>query len=188
MDNTWKTLAEKLPKQPCEELTRDVMMDIYDENALGQNLLLYHREAVEILEEIQAVMCPEDWERRERTAERHWGARCTCSACGEDFTAGYVRRKDRRGITLFEGEDGQVYSGYAETAKGANEYLDGETLQCPCCWNTVEVVQRSELRHGRTYQVLQAEVVSVDQYTVIMYWLVSRYFDDTGIDRVLFFP
>lgn len=188
MDMEWKTAGEKLPKQPGESLAHEIMMDIYDSGELGDNLILYHREAVTLREELRDIMNAEDWERRERTARRRWGARCTCTSCGEDFIAGYIRGNGRRGIVLAEGEDGQTYEGYAEPGAGANKYLDGETMLCPRCWNSGQVTPRAELRQGRTYQALQAEVVNVEAYTAVMYWLVSRYVDGAGYDRVLFYP
>ena len=70
----------------------------------------------------------------------------------------------------------------------ALEIFDGETVQCPYCWSIVELVQKAELRKGRTYQVLQAEVVNVERYTVLMYWLVQQHIDSTGHDTVQFLP
>lgn len=188
MDKMWKSIADKLPKQPCDSLIEDIMRDVYDSEALGESLILYHREPVEIREPLQQTMTVEDFDRWERTAKHRWGARCTCSNCGEDFTAGYVSRKGHRGIVLDSGEDGVVYTGYSEASNGGTEFFDGETLLCPFCWNTGIVTRRSELRSGRTYQVLQAEVLNVDAYTVIMYWLVSRHLDDCGSDVLLFYP
>lgn len=188
MDKTWKLIADKLPKQPCDSLIEDIMQDVYDADALGESLILYHREPVEIREPLQQTMTAEDFERRERNTKHRWGAHCTCSNCGEDWMAGYVSRKGHRGIVLDSGEDGVVYTGYSEVSDGGTEYFDGETLLCPFCWNTGIVTHRSELRSGRTYQILQAEVVSVDAYTVVMYWLVSRHLDDCGSDSLLFYP
>ena len=91
MDNTWKNLAAKLPIQPSEKLKQDVLMDIYDGNVLGVPLILYHRESVELEDEIQQIMGPQDWERWERSRKRRWGARCTCTNCGENFIAGYSK-------------------------------------------------------------------------------------------------
>ena len=75
MDMKWKELASELPKQPGEELTQEIMMDIYDSGELGDALLLYHREAVTLREDLRESMDFEDWERRERTAKHRWGAR-----------------------------------------------------------------------------------------------------------------
>lgn len=184
MDSTWKDLAAKLPIQPSEKLKQDVLMDIYDGNVLGVPLILYHRESVELADEIQQTMDPQDWERWERSRTRRWGARCTCTNCGENFIAGYFKG----GIVLTEGPDGQIYDGYVEPGLDANVYFSGETISCPHCWTAAEVTHRSELRHGRTLQVLQAEVLNIDHYTAVMYWMIRRWQDADGTDTTVFVP
>ena len=164
MDKDWKTIAEKLPVEPSGDLVNDVLSDIYDGDALGTPMLLFHREPVTLAEPIGAIMCPGDWERRQRTAKHRWGA---CTNCGEDFEAGY----SNGGIVLETGPDDATRAGYAEPGPVSNVYLEGETVLCPKCWTAVEVTRRAALRRGRTCQVLQAEVVNVDAYTAVLYWL-----------------
>ena len=138
MDQHWKEVAQKLPKQPCDDLKQSVLMDIYDNgDCLGQSLLLFHREAVTLMDEIQELMGPGDWARLARSKKNRWGARCTCTACGEDFIAGY----SQGGIVLTDGPDGQTYSGYAEPGLDSSVYFDGETVLCPYCWTDLEVTQ-----------------------------------------------
>lgn len=184
MDQYWKEIAPKLPIQPCDDLKQSVLMDVYDSHDLGDPLILYHREAVTLMDEIHEIMFPEDWECLERSKKHRWGARCTCTNCGEDFIAGY----SKGGIILTSGPDGQTYAGYAEPGPDTNEYLDGETVLCPHCWTDAEVTRRSDLRHGRTLQVIQAEVVNVEKYTAVMYWLVRRWLDSDGTDTTNFLP
>lgn len=184
MDQYWKEIAPKLPIQPCDDLKQSVLMDVYDSHALGDPLILYHREAVTLMDEIHEIMFPEDWECLERSKKHRWGARCTCTNCGEDFIAGY----SKGGIILTSGPDGQTYAGYAEPGPDTNEYLDGETVLCPHCWTDAEVTRRSDLRHGRTLRVIQAEVVNVEKYTAVMYWLVRRWLDSDGTDTTIFLP
>ena len=183
MDKDWKKVAEKLPVEPRSDLVNDVLSDIYDNgDALGTPMLLFHREPFTLAEPLDEIMCPEAWERRRRTAKHRWGAWCTCTNCGEDFEAGY----SDGGIVLETGPDDATRAGYAEPGPVSNVYLEGETVLCPKCWAAVEVTRRADLRRGRTYQVLQAEVVNVETYTAVMYWLVSRRFDNTGGDHILF--
>ena len=184
MDMNWKSLAAMLPVQPCDELKRDVLMGIYDMHDLGGDLILYHRESVGLADEIGQIMDPQDWLRWEQSKKRRWGARCTCTACGEDFIAGYVKN----GIVLSEGQDGQTYEGYAEQGPDSSVYLDGDEAVCPHCWTAATVTRRSELRQGRTYQVLQAEVVHIERYTAVMYWMVRRWQDADGTDTTVFVP
>lgn len=189
VDAHWRELAGKLPTQPCDDLQEEVMMAVYDEDALGTGLLLYHRESIKLSDPIAEIMGAEDWNRWEKSRKRRWGARCTCSACGEDFIAGYESDGKDSGIVLLEGEDGVIYKGYARKGEPeTNIYYEGETIICPHCWKSVEVTRRSKLKHGRTHQVMQAETLNVEGYLTVMYWLVSRYQDDTGLDTTHFLP
>ena len=185
MDRNWKSLADKLPKQPCNDLMDGVLSDIYDGgDCLGAGFLLFHREAVTLMDEVRELMTPEDWSRLEKSKKRRWGARCTCTNCGEDFIAGY----SHGGIVLAEGPDGETYDGYVEPGPNTRMFFDGEATICPHCWTELEVMRRSKLRSGRTLQCLQAEVTNIEDYTVLMYWMVRRYFDSTGGDTTQFLP
>lgn len=189
MDAHWQELADKLPLQPCEDLQQDVLSAVYDEDELGEGLMLYHRESVETADGIMQTMRPEDWARWEKSRKRHWGARCTCSNCGDDFFAGYVSDSGTSGIVLRQGEDGQTYEGYVDKGDDdAQIFFDDETVCCPHCYQSVVVTRRSKLRKGRTHQVLQAETLNVEGYLVVLYWMVARYQDDTGMDATTFSP
>ena len=135
MDMNWKSLAAMLPVQPCDELKRDVLMGIYDMHDLGGDLILYHQESVGLADEIGQIMDPQDWAHWEQSKKRRWGARCTCTSCGEDFIAGYVKN----GIVLAEGPDGQTYDGYAEQGPDSSVYLDGDEAVCPHCWTAATI-------------------------------------------------
>lgn len=191
MDHTWKTLANLLPKQPSDDLMHDCLSGIYDgDSALGENLILFHRESV-LTEDASLffrTMCPEDWIKYEATRKRRWGARCTCSMCGEDFITGYSKCNSTPGIVITEGEDGQPYEGYAEPGLTGVEYFEGDLVTCPRCLFLGTLTRRSALRSGRTHQVMQAEPICVDDYMVLMFWLINRRQDDAGLDRVLFLP
>ena len=189
VDAHWRELAGMLPTQPCGDLQEEVQMAVYDEDALGTGLLLYHRESVELSDPIAEIMGAEDWDKWQRSRKRRWGARCTCSNCGDDFIAGYESDGKDSGIVLAVSEDGMTYEGYAEKGEPeANVYYEGETIICPHCWQSVEVTRRSKLKNGRTHQVMQAETLNVEGYLTVMYWLVSRYQDDTGLDTTHFLP
>ena len=189
VDAHWQKLADKLPFQPCGDLQQDVLSAVYEEDELGDGLMLYHRESVETADGIMQTMRPEDWAHWEKSRKRHWGARCTCSNCGDDFFAGYVSDSGTSGIVLRQGEDGQIYEGYADKGElDAQIFFDDETVCCPHCYQSVVVTRRSRLRQGRTHQVLQAETLSIDGYLVLLYWMVARYQDDTGMDATTFSP
>lgn len=189
VDAHWRELAGKLPMQPCGDLQNDVLEDIYDNDMLGTGLMLYNRESVETANPIAQIMDAEDWDRWEKSRKRRWGARCTCSNCGEEFFAGYVSDSGTSGIVLRQGEDGQIYDGYVDKGDDdAQIFFDDETIVCPHCYQSVVVTRRSELRQGRTLQALQAETLNIDGYLTVLYWMVARYQDNTGTDVVTFSP
>lgn len=196
MDNEWKSILPKLPTQPCEELQDQVLSEIYDDNgesALGEALILFSRESVEVADQIKQTMCAEDWAAWERSRRRHWGARCTCSVCNNDFTAGWVSsvRAGRRihGIRLAEGDNGVVYDGYVEAdGPGVETYMAGEPIPCPNCWAIGTLTARNDLKSGRVYRMMQAETVAVDGYVAVMYWMVTRRQYNDGTDTTDFVP
>ena len=98
----WEAFRQALPKAAPKELIDWAARTQKDE--LGGELCLFSRESVSWLEEEpQEIMTPEDIERREKSRRRTWGARCTCTACGEDFagsrcyrgTTGFYTRESR---------------------------------------------------------------------------------------------
>lgn len=150
-DAGWENLADKLPFQPCGDLQNDVLEDIYDNDILGTGIMLYSRESVETADPIAQIMDAEDWGRWEKSRKRRWGARCTCSACGEEFFAGYVSDSGTSGIVLRQGEDGQIYDGYVDKGDDdAQIFFDDETIVCPRCYQSV-VVTRAERAAARAH-------------------------------------
>lgn len=197
MDHEWEKILPRLPIQPCDGLQSEILSSIYDEcveGTLGESLILFSRESVEVADRIKQTMAAEDWEAWEHSRRRRWGARCTCSICGEDFFAGWASEraasgKTRLGIRLGEGEDGVLYDGYTDYAPvGTVEYLEGEILSCPLCGAGGVLTRRAALHSGRTCRVLTAEVAAVDDYAALLYWMVTRVQDSTGYDSTSFVP
>ena len=152
MSHDWKSLAALLPKQPCDDLMQDTLSGIYDgDSALGESLILFHRESVETADEslFFRTMDAEAWAKFNASRKRRWGARCTCSMCGEEFIAGYSnRRAGAPGIVLTQGDDGVVYDGYAEPGETSFEYFEGETVTCPRCFSYGTLTHRKKLRQA----------------------------------------
>lgn len=176
-----KWLAAKLPETVSGELKEQIMMTVYDDGELGEDLILFSRESVDWAPMYERLM-----EGPPKT-RRGWGARCTCLRCGEEFYTGYIPGGEEKlsGIVLGVGEDGQTYSGdFPQDDPMAQTYHEGDEVLCPCCWEVSTLTRRQELRKGRTYQVLQAEVQNIEGYTTVLYWMVSRYLDECGGDHV----
>lgn len=176
-----KWLAAKLPETVSGELEEQIMMTVYGDGELGEDLILFSRESVDWAPMYERLM-----EGPPKT-RRGWGARCTCLRCGEEFYTGYIPGGEEKlsGIVLGVGEDGQTYSGdFPQDDPMAQTYHEGDEVLCPCCWEVSTLTRRQELRKGRTYQVLQAEVQNIEGYTTVLYWMVSRYLDECGGDHV----
>lgn len=179
-----KWLAEKLPETVSGELEEAILSTVYDERELGDSLILYSRESVEWGELAQFMEGPIN-------TKRSWGARCTCKNCGEDFFTGYIPggKRKRSGIMLGVGEDGSTYAGKWESDEPMVQiYHDGDEVLCPMCWEVGELTPRRELKNGRTYGILQAEVQNIEGYTTVLYWMVRRFLDDEGGDHVCATP
>lgn len=185
MDKDWKAIGALLPEQPSDELEQEVLAEIYDEDVLGENLILYRRESVETVDPLKQIMTAEDYEQRERSRRRRWGARCICTCCGGEFIGGW----QKGGILLHEGEDGQLYDGWADVEdEDAIFAEDGQQITCPICLMHARVTPKKALANGRTCRMLQAEVVNAGEYTAVMYWMIERYQSADGDDTVDFIP
>ena len=180
-----KWLAEKLPEKMNEALWEQVLHNVYEGGDLGQNIVLYSRESVVVTPPFERVMDDEAVERYKQGIRRTWGARCTCSGCGEDFYTGYTKG----GILLYQRDDGANYDGaFDQSEEGVMAYGNGDGISCPICGADGFVTPRKELRQGRTYQVLQTELTVVEGYAAVMYWLISRVQDDRGGDYTVARP
>lgn len=176
-----------LPEKPCNGLyERFLGRGRHAESKLGGEFLIFHRESITIEPELQACMSPEDWAVHSKETKRKWGAICFCTACEEEFIAGFVSDPILRGIALGQGADGQLYDGYPYDAYGNTawdcviEIPEGEHIQCPLCDSYVQVLRRSDLRQGRTYQLAVASVEVIEQYAALVTWFVRRRIDEDG--------
>lgn len=185
-----KDLAALLPKEPPGELEHWVWTENLD--SLGGHFCIFRRESVTAYDRagIMKTMEPEDWERYEATNKTMWGARCTCTACHEDFITGYVSKGKygvATGIEIMRGEDGQFYEGVPamedEHCWRADTIQLGETdhLDCPFCGQDLCLTRAAKLRNGRVYQLLINSVAVIDGYLVLLYWMARRNVWDWGV-------
>lgn len=164
-------LMEKLPKVPRPGMVQRALIDCCDSD-LGGELLIFARESYDPDAEI-------GWDLH-RPARRQWGARCTCTACQEDFWAGWVKGG---GLSLELSEDETVYPGVPQ--KGCSDtaitWGEGDTINCPLCGSALDVVHRKSLRSGRTHQLMLGSIEVVDGITVVMAWMLTRRVDEFGV-------
>lgn len=164
-----------LPETPPEALVRWARMKL--KNELGGEFISFRRESFTLYPEMKQTMCQEDWDMREKETKKRWGAVCSCSACGEDFEAGWARdtKWGVSGIVLTQGEDGQIYDGFTELEEPYSvAFAPEERLNCPNCLEEGQLLPKSALRWGRTYSVLALELRELGGLTALIYWRICR--------------
>lgn len=177
-----------LPEEAPPELTSSMLRNHRDE--LGGDLLVYRREAW-LPEDDFFIGWPDLDEQKEKATKRHWQARCTCTACGENFVTAW-----RPGgvIILVSGPCGQLMPeapwltqtwnadvpGDWEDEITEIECDDGDGIDCVYCGAALTLTSAKALRNGRTCQVMAGELTNLGRYTAVLFWLVSRHFDSDG--------
>lgn len=176
-----KDLLKILPEEPEKEL-RDWAF-LQNGDLLGGELCLFRRESVELYPEDQCW----PFRRPEEEHKRVWGARCSCTACGNDFIAGYGSAKQGgmkiKGIRLLCGDDGQLWPGVPDKDEMPGTVADiaeGEALSCPYCGAAVRLTHAGSLRGGRTWQLLLCQAAVLAGRLVLLYWMARRTADEFG--------
>ena len=173
-------LVFHLPEEPPKKMQEWARS--FNDNVGGNHLLLFRRESIEIVPELKRTMSDSDWEERERKTVRRWGAVCTCTACQEEFEAGWCSYSNARvkGIRITMGEQG-FWPGYVEPgSEDSIEVAEGDTLICPFCECEVRLLALSSISDTRTWQMLLGDVEVIGGYTVILTWLYRRRLHKAG--------
>ena len=128
-----------------------------------------------------------------------WVARCTCTACTEEFETRHIKPyAECKSFAMYQGEDGCLYpldplDGVTPIAEeeiddfgiesGTLAISDGDQIECPWCGAGVIVKHRSKLRGGITRQLLGCTVQNVWGYTAVICWLTARrWYEDGSYD------
>lgn len=165
-------LANRLPTMPRDGMLQAATAGYIDSD-LGGELLIYGRESY----------YPDDdapqWLDDEPVRGR-WGARCTCTACREDFWAGWIKGG---GISMVVGDDGNAWPGIPEKDRAdvVGWTDESDDLYCPLCGAAVRPVHRKKLRNGRTYQLMVGSIERVGNLAVAMSWIAARRIDEFGV-------
>ena len=173
--------ARLLPETPRPGMKEWIRKEFY-ESELGGDFCVFTRKSVCVEDEqIGRTMSADDWDRYESGVHYHWASECYCTACGERFITGWSKNHPykRYGIRMYVGDDGMNYDGYipenAYPDVDVMIYNEGDDIICPRCGERINLIHRSRLKHGRTYQSLVTSVEVVDNYTVLMTWRARRY-------------
>lgn len=152
------------------------------------DLMLYSAERVKVYPPMEMVRD----HSQEIKPKSIWVAHCSCTGCGEDFYTQHVNN-GMKGFLMYQGEDGCLYpvdpKGSGEPLADEiddfgydNSYIEiteGDGLACPNCCRNVEAMHRSNIRGGRTKQILGCSVQNIGGYTAVIYWLTAnRIYDD----------
>lgn len=151
--------------------------------SVGEDYMLFQRERV-------PVALPTDDDAIEPTYVYRWGAKCTCTCCGETFETGWESnpRAQMRGIRINLEENGW-WPGYVEPGhENAVAVREWETINCPYCECGVRLLHTSDMGDGHTYQIMLVNVGSIGPYAVIYAWLYRRTVYKNGRDEVNFRP
>ena len=106
----------------------------------------------------------------------HWGARCLCTACGGEFTAGW----NDGSFVLLQMEDGLTLDGWTDCEQPeAAAFKEGGYALCPLCSEEGIARRRSSIR-GRTFRTQVMEMTNIGSTTCLIYWLASYYLEKDG--------
>lgn len=156
----------------------------FESGNLDRDFIIYKRESIEVAPPPGEIMTPEDWQRMNKETKRHWAAHCTCSSCGNDFYTGWHSHGDMSGPLMYVGDDGYCYSGWTEDIDDGNqriELVSGDSANCPYCWDEVTFIKSSELRSGRTYQMLITSIEFIENLAALVTWIAGIKIDCDGI-------
>ena len=182
-DMDWRRLSGLLPNREPDELLREVRDTGAYEDELGGDALLFRRESVE--PDAQFGGFGEIY----GGTRRMWGARCCCTACGDEFDAGWVKGG---GIALMQGDEGGFWPGVPDE-DGPDLIVQlgsGDNIACPLCGERVTLIRTSEVGRGIKRQLLGQTVHEIPldgvTYAVIMVWMMSHTLHNWGMERDIF--
>ncbi len=176
-------LRVMLPEKPDEEFRRRARQ--YADGELGDEYLIFTGERVKMEPSMEEIMITNSMKTR-----TVWAARCSCTACGEEFLTRKVPGLDA--IEMYYGDDGCMYTmdpdGCLDNYEvdpaglGSIQMANGDRCYCPICCCEVMVISTKKLKGGRTKGIQMAQLLNLNGYAVILYWLVNRTIDEDGLD------
>lgn len=167
-------LASRLPETPRKGMLEAALAANVDSD-LGGELLIYARESYYP----EGDDIPEIWGGLPAPKHGRWGAKCTCTACMEDFWAGWLKGG---GITMVVGDDGSTWACVPDKDnENVVGWTENDSTYCPLCGCELHLTPRKKLRGGRTYQVMAGSIERVGDITVAMAWIIARHIDEFGL-------
>lgn len=164
-----RLLPEQLNRDELNAMLQDVKEDLG-----GGGFLLYKQEIWKNEWDAQIGWLEDETEKPKKAA---W---CRCSACGDEWHSGWGEGGK---LLLIGGEDGCCYPGIPDRDDYAGEYTEGDRVECPCCGEKIELIRKTTLKNGRTYQVMMGQLVNLGRYTTVLFWMLRRHVDRDADSR-----
>ena len=184
-------IRQLLPEEPPEGLLEWTKR--HCDGELGPAYLTWKSVSVPVYNMDYLMGCSSKPSRRERVAE------CTCLKCGSKFVTEKIGNTlifwvdecgewwplDPNG-TLGQGVINPLDAEDNDTGYRVDVDGDNEAMQCPMCYETVRSIPAKNLRGGRRKQILVNSIQTVEQYAVVVYWLVCRTIYEEGHEYQVF--
>ncbi len=122
-----------------------------------------------------------------------YGSKCICTACGNEFMAGYRRGKGYHdsGIYITRSEDESFYAGYVEkddeNVVCIKEY---ETFHCPYCEKQIKLIAQNEISQndGNELAIRTQQILNVGIYTAVITWHFQSELSSDGEQNYYKYP
>lgn len=183
-------LINNLPTKPSEEHIENIKLidsEAFDE--INQKYCLFKRTEI-IKNETPFTECF-GFDGEEPVSG--YGSKCICSACGNEFIAGYRRGNGYldSGIYITQHDDGSFYAGYVE--KDDENVLcikEYETFYCPYCQEQVKLINQKNISEddGEELAIRTQQVMNIGVYTAVITWHFQSELSSDGEQNYYEYP
>lgn len=175
-------LINNLPTEPSERHIENIYYDNPEEiDEIKQKYCLFSRETI-IKNETPYTECF-GFDGEEPISVD--GAKCICTACGAEFTAGYHKGSGYldSGIYITLSDGGHFYAGFVEK-NDENAFLvkESRTFDCPYCGEQIELRKESDISYKgeEIFAVRTQQIVNIGIYTAVITWQLQSELSEDG--------
>ncbi len=183
-------IAKNLPLRPSERHIENIYYDNPEEiDEIKQKYCLFSREII-IKNETPYTECF-GFDGEEPISG--YGAKCICTACGAEFTAGYHKGSGYMdsGIYITLSDGGHFYAGYVEK-NDENAFLvkESSTFDCPYCGEQIELRKKSDISYKseEIFAVRTQQIMNIGIYTTVITWQLQSELSEDGEQRYYEYP
>lgn len=172
--------ASRLATQPTEKARR-WFWSHYSED-MGGEMTIYKRVSLAEVPDLGMLMTPEDFDAISGKRKNRWMAECCCTFCGEEWHTSWLAGGL---ISIVSGEDGEIYPDYDPESPEPGihvQLIEGDGIACPMCGQETQLKRASSMPGGAVRRRWFTAIDSVDDYTVVYYWMAHRRIFPEGYD------